>query len=356
VDGRRRLSLFIGVTLGLLLLTKAYALAAIPAVCFVLVGAARYSSMKRLRYLIAGASLVCTALIAGWWYLRNLRLVGAIVWVDGAPAQPVSFFSMARRLSEVPWMSAADSIAGSHIWFGNWSFLSVRSWIYHVFEFMIFLIGIGVVLTIIQSLRTKLFGIVSRRLIVTVLLYGGFLVAMSYHVLVNFINTGIGASPGWYLYSVIVPEGILAVAGLQAFRRWGDRGFLFIVTSLIVLELYATDWILIPYHTGLIAHAPSGGLQSFHPGNVTISVEEVLQRLETNRPWFVNNIVMISTWLLYVIGTWHCSMQPIVVFNRLKRPRLRRNQFSFRMFNYAPTQFVTLLLQGPAHISVSPSK
>ena len=79
--------------------------------------------------------------------------------------------------------------------------------------------------------------------------------------------------------------------------------FLFIVICFMALELYGTHWILIPYYTGLIAHAPSGALQSFHPASVTISLAEVLQRLRANRPWFVTNSVIVSSWLLSVTGT-----------------------------------------------------
>src|SRR5205823_811429 len=105
-------------------LTKAYALAAVPVVCLVLIQAARQLSASRLRHSsAAAASLASAGLVAGWWYVRNFQLVGAIVWVDGAPAQPVGFLQTLRHLSEIHWISAADSLVGSHIWFGNWSFL-----------------------------------------------------------------------------------------------------------------------------------------------------------------------------------------------------------------------------------------
>src|SRR5262249_16610465 len=119
-----------GVVLGLLLLTKAYGLSAL----IVLLGVVLYrikaaAPRNRLQASVFGAlAFFFTGAIAAWWYLRNLRLVGSIVWVDGAPNQKMSMLEILRHIPKVDWSTASRSVMGSHIWFGNWSFLSVRSW------------------------------------------------------------------------------------------------------------------------------------------------------------------------------------------------------------------------------------
>ena len=106
--------------------------------------------------------------------------------------------------------------------------------------------------------------LVARRdLFVCLSIYGTFLAASAYHVLMNSINIPIDATPGWYLYAVVIPEAILVVAGLLAFK-WGKEMVTTTVLFFFALEMYATHFVLIPYYSGLIWHAPDGGLRSFH--------------------------------------------------------------------------------------------
>src|SRR5207249_2842804 len=112
----------------------------------------------------------------------------------------------------------------------------------------------------IQTVRSKR----EPNLFVPLTLYGFFLAAITYHVLINFIDTGVGASNGWYLYTVIVPEALLVIAGLTAFRI-GRQLLVGTIAAFFLLELYTTHAILIPYYTGMIAHTPAGYLQSFYP-------------------------------------------------------------------------------------------
>jgi hypothetical protein len=301
LDQKSESLLAIGVTLGLLLLTKAYALAAVPVVGFIIF-ATRPGDGRKRHWLAAAVSLASAGLIAGWWYFRNFQLVGSLAWVDGAPAQPLGFFSMMRRALQVDWLSAADSLVGSHIWFGNWSFLAVRSWMYHVFDYLIAVMGIGLAVALVRH-RSKTVSMDIKRLGTVGLLYGGFLAAIAYHVLVNFINTGIGASTGWYLYAVILPEALLVITSLRGLGKLGNGLYLFILGCLTALELYAAHWLLLPYYTGLISHVPSGALQSFHPGRVTITFAELLQRLQANRPPFITSWLLLLVWLSFVAST-----------------------------------------------------
>ena len=306
VGGGARCLILAGAVLGLLLLTKAYGLAGIPALVVVAIHFVRNSSLNKLRSVLASlASLAVGALIAGWWFLRNFKLAGAIIWVGGTPSGGISVETF-TSIKNVSWVSAFHSLFGSHIWIGNWSFLGVRSWMYEVFQYVTVLIAAGILLLIIRGFGSNSpDSLLIRRsyLLVLLMIYGGFLGSIAYHVLVNFISSKISASSGWYLYAVVVPEAILAIAGLFAFR-WGKSILIGVIACFALLEIYATHWILIPYYTGLIAHRPDGGLQAFYLSQVkTIGILELLARLEINRPSFLTNVTLIGSWSLFITTT-----------------------------------------------------
>src|SRR5579863_1447931 len=102
----------IGLTLGAGLLTKGYFLG-------LLLGAA---------LLAMGRGAVLSLAIAGWWYLRNV-LDGYSVagWQD-----QTSLTQMAQAVFTVNWLNAARVTAKSFFWFGGWSFLTLKSWMYAV--------------------------------------------------------------------------------------------------------------------------------------------------------------------------------------------------------------------------------
>ena len=166
--------------------------------------------------------------------------------------------------------------------------------------------AVGVLVIYIRSLRAKPSGrpvVRGAHLLILCTLYGGFLLSSAYHVLMNSINFGVPASTGWYLYAVVVPEATLFVIGLLAFR-WGRPLLIGVVAGLFLLEMYATHWLLIPYYTGLIDHAPNGALRSFYLSQFkTVAVSEILTRLTINRPFFVTNSVLILLWCLFLAAS-----------------------------------------------------
>jgi len=294
-----------GLILGMLLVTKAYGLAAIPAVGVVGLEIVWKTPSKRIQntFLVI-ASFCLAAGISGWWFLRNLRLAGAIIWVGGAPSEDLSYLEIIRRTSEVHWSQLVRSLLDSHTWVGNWSFLSLRSWMYHTFNYWVLLIIAGIVILVVRQFRrVELKNSISLpSLLILVLLWGGFLLSLLYHGMVNFLNEGVGASAGWYIYAVIVPEGILIIAGLSAFRF--SRGLILgLVACSILLEVYASHWILIPYYVGLIRHTVSGALQSFHPEKMGIGIFQLLTRLTVNRPPFLTGTVLVGIWVAYLSAT-----------------------------------------------------
>src|SRR5262249_3058469 len=111
--------------LGLALLTKAYFLALIPPL-LVFVWR-RHSCLCGQLLTIFGGAL----LISGWWYARNWMVTHSLSGEQFESAAGGSGL-LASALS-MSWLRAADFTFLSHIWLGNWSFLVVRSWMYHSF-------------------------------------------------------------------------------------------------------------------------------------------------------------------------------------------------------------------------------
>jgi hypothetical protein len=142
-----------------------------------------------------------------------------------------------------------------------------------------------------------------KHLSILLAIYGGFVLALTYHILMNSINFGVDASAGWYMYAVVIAEGTLIVAGLLAFR-WGKAVVIGLIACFVLLEMYATHFVLIPYYTGLIAHAPDGGLQSFHLSQLNaIGFAEILARLQTNKVSFMKSQVIIGLWSLFLAAS-----------------------------------------------------
>jgi hypothetical protein len=221
----------------------------------------------------------------------------------------------------VDWVTALKSFAASDLWFGNWSFLTVRSWMYQVLESLILLVIAGVIVMAVRSLRSRSHKLLPPNIVTVALLFSTFIAALAYHVLLAFMNSGIPATCGWYLYAVVLPEALLLITGVMAFGQWGRRLLLVLMASFAALELYATHWLLIPYYTGLIAHTPAGALQSFHPGRVAVSFTEILGRLHVNRPPFVTNDVVFVLWLLYLVSLVGVYYVAVRISARMTFPR-----------------------------------
>lgn len=306
IEGRTTYLPVAAFVLGILLLTKAYALAAVPVLAGVAIYSMRGTKVVSWAALRVTLSFALTPLIASWWFLRNFRMANAIIWVGGAPAKNTGVIGIIESIPRVDWGAAASSLFASHVWWENWSFLSVRGWMYQVFEVAALLVVSGLFLQMVRTFRGRKDQDVSLRhphLVGLFALYFSFMAALAYHALVTFIDSGVGASAGWYLYAVIVPEAMLVVVGLAAFH-WGRYVFVGLVAAFFLLEIYATHWILIPYYAGLIAHTAHGTLQAFGSSRLgAISWAEFLTRLEINRPGFVTNVSLLVLWVLYLASS-----------------------------------------------------
>src|SRR5207249_4789511 len=159
--------------------------------------------------------------------------------------------SAARRMN---WLQAADFTFLTHIWLGNWSFLVVRSWMYHFFSFAAGLAGMGLIFRLLRRPNSDLWLLSG--------IYLSFLIALGYHAGRAFQAQGFPGALGYYLFSIVAVEVILAVTGIQAMApaalsRW------FVPAGLIcfaALEWFGMSFYSIPYYTGLIARLPNGGI------------------------------------------------------------------------------------------------
>jgi 4-amino-4-deoxy-L-arabinose transferase-like glycosyltransferase len=217
-----------GVVLGAALLAKAYLLALIPALAILW-----FRQKRRLALVI----LIAVSL-SGWWYYGNLAAGhGLTGWLDRADAR--------QLLSAVPridWFTSANIVAKSFIWFGGWSFLTLKSWMYVAVE------GIaasGVVL----ALRSR-----NGALKAPFALSACYLLAVFYGVLVYFTVHRIPNLPGWYLWPIAGAFTVIVVAGLR-------RASIVLIFLLAALDLYGVMALLTPYYARLVERNRADGSQ-----------------------------------------------------------------------------------------------
>lgn len=249
-DGKRRAAMPLGIVLGLGMLSKAFFLCAVPVVALLL--------LWRRRVL----PLAIAAVIPGWWYLMNRQATGSFsTSIQDVALKNIGLADRLRQIPQVDWWKGLDSTFFSHIWFGGWSFLQLRAWMYHVFAVLFVIAAAGVAVAIVRNRPPR------RYLAVLAGLYGLFCAGIAYHVLLTHLANGISSSAGWYLCAVIVPEMIFLAAGL--------RFAPLLVPLFALLDLYGMLFVALPYYNGLIAHRPNGFLEAFHVGQFP----ELFQRL-----------------------------------------------------------------------------
>lgn len=249
-----------GVLLGLGLLTKAYFLTAVPAV----IAVALVKSPRRRALAGAALSLAVAAAMSGWWYWRNHELTGSWSGLQQVAARSdVSMWALAAQIPRTDWTHFFDVAFFTHIWPGNWSFLQVRGWMYRVFAAVVVAAAAGL------AVRFRREPVTRQALRVLAAFYGFFWLGLCYHEL-TFSVLGFSSGAGWYVYAVVAAELLLACLGLlglvgahRALPVMFAGSFLF-----VALDLYGTHFLLLPYYTGLTAHAAGGGLASFHIAQV----------------------------------------------------------------------------------------
>lgn len=302
-------SVLMGVTLGCGLLTKAYFLTAIPAVCFVFALALRSKAASWRR---AGVHLAATLgiaiLLSFWWYRFIYRTTGDLTGqIQSASVRGVPWLDRVRVAFELDWLRALDTALISHLWFGAWSFLQVRSWMYHLLYGLLLAALIGIVVAVFRSQ--------ARRALLALVAFEACLCgSLAYHAVVSQLGYNQPTTNGWYLYCLVFAEVTLLCAGLMALlpcrlRVWTP----FVVAALFaLLDIYGLNFVQMPYYLGLTGHTAGGRLPAFHIGQVwTVGWEEISARLMTNRPYLGTPAVFCVLWVLYLCATVAC---PIMAF------------------------------------------
>ncbi len=290
----------IALTLALALLTKAYVLALLPALVFVLWLRLRNSGAgARLLSSLAISAAVLVA-VAGPWYWHVHRASGS--WsgqADDAASVHISRMALLAQVVHVNWRSGFASILLSHVWFGGWSFLRFPAWIYLCALLPVGVAVLGMCLYVWKWLRS---GSRPDPVIANAAFYVCFWIGLCYHVLVTYVHLGVSASTGWYLYCLVFAEAALFVQGMaQLFElktlRWVLSGG---IALLAVIDLYGVHAYMLPYYTGLTTHVgdrvPPLKLTAF-------SVSEVFSRLASLGPPWASPGVLKFAWGGYLLST-----------------------------------------------------
>jgi 4-amino-4-deoxy-L-arabinose transferase-like glycosyltransferase len=293
---RMRWAAGLGLALGLGLLTKAWFLTAAPAVALLFVWLARGGRTAKAARAGAVAAGLAVA-ISGWWYVHNLLATGTLSGLsESVMLRHAGAGEMASAALGVPWLRAIDSILLSHLYFGGWSSLEVRSWMYHLFYAVILLAAVG-------FLRMRR---IPRRPAVGWLLavYLAFWAGQLYNVVLIWQTKGVPTSMGWYLYAAVAAEVVLAVAGWRAIlpERAGHWPVAAGTLLFGLLDLYTVHAVAIPYYTGMIRHRVSGPLGALHAADFqAVGFAEAMRRLTVFKG--AGEPVVVGLWIAYLLGT-----------------------------------------------------
>ena len=296
-----RTSIWTGIALGMGLLTKAYFLTAVPALLVIYAVRAWRATDRRLWLRQAALVFGIAFAIAGWWYVRNRITTGA--WSGLLESAKLAHHTPGQFLAaatQVDWRNAMDSILLSHIWFGAWSSLQVRSWMYHLIFFIIGVSMAGVLLALRDKEKRKLIAVLAA-------IYGFFWLGQLYNVILLFMAKGASTSMGWYMYCVVAAELVLLVLGIQTllpkrFRPWAISILILLAGAL---DFYTVTFVSIPYYAGLTSHAANtGAVRAFHFSSLAdVGVAGVMARLSLMKAAWLTPAVQTLLYLTYAIAT-----------------------------------------------------
>jgi hypothetical protein len=201
------------------------------------------------------------------------------------------FVSRAMRAN---YTAGVDAILLSHLWFGGWSALTLRSWMYHVFYLVILLAGIGLI-------RSRFRGFVA-----TSWVYLFFCLGLLYNIALIFVIKGFSTCMGWYLYAAIGAEIVLCWGGLRAWLpgRAGSHITTLGTCLFGALDLYTLHAISLPYYTGMISHRSNGLLGNLHGCDwASVGFAAAALRLGAFKSGWGSPAVLGIAWVLYLVGT-----------------------------------------------------
>ncbi len=225
-----------------------------------------------------------------------------------ATLRNLSLWQLLSQVPKVGWGSAADSAFFSYIWFGAWSFLHMRWWIYRLFRYVFYVGVIGLCIAFLHPsrYRTTEHAVDRASLFVLLSLLGFFILGLGYHVLVTFVANGLSATCGWYAYALVVAECILMATGWMSLgpTRVGKHIMGAVIALFVLLDLYGMHFLMIPYYSSIIEHTPTGALQTLRVEQLWgIGLGPIAERIATNKPSLLTPAVLIALWLSYLVCT-----------------------------------------------------
>jgi hypothetical protein len=217
----------LGLALGLGLLTKAYFLAFIPVL------------ILRRRFL----SLALAFAIGGWWYWRNFRLTGT--WtgeIMDVAATKLGWSAKLAAVLKVHWLRVLDVALWTHLWTGAWSFFTVKSWMYRVFEVIFAIAAMMIVFTLFR----RPYGRCKKKLALLSLIEILFAAGIGYQALSAYAVNKISFAPGWYFYALIVAEALLLASGMLILvgRRRVLWAMGLLIALFVALDVYSSIFVL----------------------------------------------------------------------------------------------------------------
>jgi hypothetical protein len=240
----------------------------------------------------AAAIVVAFSTLGTPWYIHNFiqsHTITGLPEISGT----TSTITAAQALSKLNWLNFFRVLRSSHIWTGNWSFLSVRIWMYQVVSTVYFLGIVGLLRGRLQN---------SRAIVALGICYSVFIIALVYHATIEFRYNGASVTLGWFLAPMIPAEIVLFVAGMQSLlgrrQRWA---FAFSQTALMLFLVYTAAFIEAPYYAGITAHVSNGPVATYHPhvSDMRLMSERLFRFnhfVPQNLPW-----VLLSAFVFFAI-------------------------------------------------------
>ena len=252
---------------------------------------------------IRGVAIIAVASAPGWaWYVRNLLITGSMTGLPETVSARTTVVSSIGSLAQIHWMDVLHLAAASHIWIGNWSLLQYRGWIYQTI-LVLYAIGVAGFIAYLSKTRTK-------TVVVLLVIYAFFASSLVYYATQVFQQTGIPVIQGWYLSPLIPVETLAFVLGIRFVfsGRVLSLSTAIVATCFLAMLIYGNLFIAAPYYTGLIEHAQSGNLRSYHPQWADIAV--MGKRLTRFHPWIpyrwppVLSIIVFLTGFSVIWSLW----------------------------------------------------
>ncbi len=294
---------WLGITLGIALLAKAYFLSLLPVAALLLGWSVWKNPQGRASAIrqAAVAGAVC-ATLAGWWYVRTMMITGSATGEQSIGASMAARISVWEAFRDANWNRILHFLAVSFIWTGNWSFLEVREWMYRAVEAVFVFAAAGVAFQIARP-RSGLTA--PMRLwfaaLPCVFLFAG----LCYHGAMSWASFH-GLSLGFYLYSLIAPLMVLLATGLARLlpSRWMLAPFPFLAITFLALETFGNWMMLFPYYTGMTSHTVSGGMPTAHLSQyVEMGLGVFFENLAVNKPGFLTPSALMATTGAYLLAT-----------------------------------------------------